>query len=58
MCVCVCDMCVCVCARARAWRMRACVRVCVRVCVYIADGWAGIACTVTANACVVTVVDN
>ena len=45
-------MSVCVCARVA----HACVFTHVRL--YIADGWAGIACTVTANTCVVTVADN
>ena len=55
----------CVCERACV-RARVCVRerecVCVCVCVYarmyVADGWAGIAYTVTANTCVVTEADN
>ena len=31
---------------------------CVRARLYVADGSAGIACTVTANTCVVTEADN
>ena len=57
----------CMCARARVYMcvcVRACLCMCVCVCVcvyarmYVTDGWAGIACTVTANTSVVTEADN
>ena len=57
-CVLVC-VCVCVCEKERE---SVCVCVCVCVSVYarmyVADGWAGIAYTITANTCVVTEADN